>query len=79
MEEVEDHVPQDQALDSWAHTLQRIDLERQKEREIEVTGRGVRRKAAAVFAKAATVFPQVNNYLHAAISLLMSARVSISK
>ena len=35
--------------DSWAKALQLIATERDKQREKEVTGRGVRRKAAAVF------------------------------
>ncbi|KAI0778404.1 hypothetical protein BD413DRAFT_489884 [Trametes elegans] len=35
--------------DTWAKALQLIATERAKEREKEITGRGVRRKAAAVF------------------------------
>ncbi|KAI0936745.1 hypothetical protein AcV5_004808 [Taiwanofungus camphoratus] len=37
------------AVDSWAQTLERIAAERSKVEEKEVTGRGARRRAAAVF------------------------------
>lgn len=49
LEEVADEIPQGQEQDSWAHTLQRIEAEAAKEKTQEITGRGVRRKAAAVF------------------------------
>src|SRR5207237_675470 len=54
LEEVADDLPQDQGLDSWAQILERIEAEARKEKVAEVTGRGARRKAAAVF-------PQVDN------------------
>lgn len=38
-------------LDSWAQTLERIAAERTQTQAAEMTGRGVRRKAAAVFPK----------------------------
>lgn len=45
----DDVVENSEEADSWAKALQLIATERAKEREKEVTGRGVRRKAAAVF------------------------------
>jgi chromodomain-helicase-DNA-binding protein 4 len=51
LEEVADDLPQKHEVDSWANTLQRIQVVSQMERKEEVTGRGVRRKAAAVFTK----------------------------
>ena len=48
LEEIQDDVNGDQ-LDSWAQTLERIAAERIKTQTAEMTGRGVRRKAAAVF------------------------------
>ncbi|KAI0652071.1 SNF2 family N-terminal domain-containing protein [Trametes meyenii] len=50
LEDLPDEAPENlQEADSWAKALQLIATERVKEREKEVTGRGVRRKAAAVF------------------------------
>ncbi len=50
LEDLEDDVAENaEEADSWAKALQLIATERAKEREKEVTGRGVRRKAAAVF------------------------------
>jgi len=50
LEELEDHALNGQeAGDSWAQTLERIELEQLKEKEQVVTGRGVRRRAAALF------------------------------
>lgn len=49
LEEIEEDLPDDQG-DSWAHTLQRIAAEREKaqaQETREMTGRGVRRRAAA--------------------------------
>jgi chromodomain-helicase-DNA-binding protein 4 len=54
LEEVTDDLPRGPGLDSWAQTLQRIETEKLKEKQQEVSGRGVRRKAAATF-------HQVNN------------------
>lgn len=48
LEEVQDDVNGDQT-DSWAQTLERIAAERTETQAAEMTGRGVRRKAAAVF------------------------------
>ncbi|TFY59851.1 hypothetical protein EVJ58_g5524 [Rhodofomes roseus] len=48
LEEVQEDTNEDQA-DSWAQTLERIAAERVKVQAAETTGRGVRRKAAAVF------------------------------
>ncbi len=48
MEEVDDGDLQAQE-DTWAQTLAQIAEKKEKERAMEVTGRGVRRKAAAVF------------------------------
>jgi len=50
LEEIADDAPDavDQ-VDSWAQTLERLAAERAKVEEQEVTGRGVRRRAAAVF------------------------------
>jgi chromodomain-helicase-DNA-binding protein 4 len=50
LEDIEDTALEnpDQA-DSWAQTLQRIELERQKEKKQEITGRGARRRATAMF------------------------------
>jgi hypothetical protein len=56
LEEVADDLPQEHEVDSWANTLQRIEAVKQMERKVEVTGRGVRRKAAAVFPKVGTVY-----------------------
>ena len=49
VEELQDNVEQQAQEDAWAQTLARIAEERMKERAKEETGRGVRRKAAAVF------------------------------
>lgn len=49
LEEMNDEVDEAQQADSWAQTLQRLADEMTKQREEEATGRGVRRKAAAVF------------------------------
>ncbi|EIW64252.1 uncharacterized protein TRAVEDRAFT_158327 [Trametes versicolor FP-101664 SS1] len=50
LEDLADDVAENsEEADSWAKALQLIATERAKEREKEVTGRGVRRKAAAVF------------------------------
>ncbi|KAI0375223.1 hypothetical protein BV20DRAFT_1110377 [Pilatotrama ljubarskyi] len=50
LEDLPDDVAENpEEADSWAKALQLIATERAKEREKEVTGRGVRRKAAAVF------------------------------
>ncbi|KAI9057725.1 hypothetical protein FKP32DRAFT_1597935 [Trametes sanguinea] len=50
LEELPDEVVNDtDEVDSWAKALQLIANERDKEHEKEATGRGVRRKAAAVF------------------------------
>ncbi|KAI0639630.1 hypothetical protein C8Q77DRAFT_1082196 [Trametes polyzona] len=50
LEDLPDEVTENpEEADSWAKALQLIATERAKEREKEVTGRGVRRKAAAVF------------------------------
>lgn len=48
-------------LDSWAQTLERIATERTKTQAAEMTGRGVRRKAAAVFPQVRGL-PAVNTY-----------------
>ncbi|OBZ79352.1 Chromatin remodeling factor mit1 [Grifola frondosa] len=45
-DEAEENVDQ---VDSWTQALERIAAERTKERAKEITGRGARRKAAAVF------------------------------
>ncbi|KAI0361386.1 hypothetical protein OH77DRAFT_1417635 [Trametes cingulata] len=50
LEDLPDDVAENpEEADSWAKALQLIATERAKEREKEITGRGVRRKAAAVF------------------------------
>ena len=50
-----DDADTDAQEDAWAQTLARIAEEKAKERHMEVTGRGVRRKAAAVFPQASHV------------------------
>ncbi|KAI0830534.1 P-loop containing nucleoside triphosphate hydrolase protein [Trametes gibbosa] len=50
LEDLPDDVAEhSEEVDSWSKALELIATERAKEREQEVTGRGVRRKAAAVF------------------------------
>jgi hypothetical protein len=50
LEDIEETAPENANQgDSWAQTLQRIELERQKEKEQEITGRGARRRATALF------------------------------
>ncbi|KAI0673358.1 hypothetical protein C8Q78DRAFT_968243 [Trametes maxima] len=50
LEDLPDEAPENsEEADSWATALQLIATERAKEHKKEVTGRGVRRKAAAVF------------------------------
>jgi len=49
LEDVEDSVPDIDQGDSWAQALERIATEKTIAREIEATGRGVRRKAAVAF------------------------------
>lgn len=50
LEEMSDETAvQAEQVDSWAQTLERIAAERLQAQEQEATGRGVRRKAAAVF------------------------------
>ena len=65
-QDMEDNAEERAQEDAWAQTLARIAEERSKERAKEETGRGVRRKAAAVF-------PQVNSqslpYLASLIAL----------
>lgn len=56
LEDLADDVAENsEEADSWAKALQLIATERAKEREKEVTGRGVRRKAAAVFPQASDI------------------------
>ncbi|KZT75062.1 hypothetical protein DAEQUDRAFT_659936 [Daedalea quercina L-15889] len=59
LEEVQDEAG-DQ-LDSWAQTLERIATERAKTQAAEMTGRGVRRKAAAVFPQVHDLDMPLNN------------------
>ncbi|KAG1757761.1 SNF2 family N-terminal domain-containing protein [Suillus lakei] len=49
MEEIQEDVPDTELGDSWARALERIAAERGAEQVTEVTGRGARRKAAAIF------------------------------
>ncbi|KAH9942923.1 SNF2 family N-terminal domain-containing protein [Amylocystis lapponica] len=51
LEEMADDANTISQVDSWAQTLERLAAERAKEQAKEVTGRGVRRRAAAVFPK----------------------------
>jgi hypothetical protein len=61
MEEMTDAVPDANGQgDSWAQTLERIASERQKVQAKEVTGRGAKRKAAAVFP---TVFTTILDFV----------------
>lgn len=49
LEEIDDNIEDPEEQDSWAQTLQKIATERSSLQTQELTGRGVRRKAAAVF------------------------------
>ncbi|KAG2154662.1 hypothetical protein DEU56DRAFT_769656 [Suillus clintonianus] len=49
MEEIQEDVPDTEQGDSWAQALERIAAEKGAEQVTEVTGRGARRKAAAIF------------------------------
>jgi chromodomain-helicase-DNA-binding protein 4 len=49
LEDVGDSVPDIDLGDSWAQALERIAAKKIMAKETEVTGRGVRRKAAAAF------------------------------
>jgi hypothetical protein len=70
LEELDDEAVNDQeAGDSWAQTLERIKLEQLKEKEHIVTGRGARRRAAALF-------PQVMFVLDALVNLQLICRSS---
>ncbi len=61
LEELAEQAPEHtEEADSWAKALELIAARKAAEQEKEVTGRGVRRKAAAVFA-----FPQVVSTGHA--------------
>jgi len=53
MEEIQEDVPDIEQGDSWLQALERIAAVKDAKKVAEVTGRGVRRKAAAIF-------PQVN-------------------
>lgn len=59
LEEIGDGADSAQQADSWAQTLQRLADEMAKQREEEATGRGVRRRAAAVFPAVCFSFHQV--------------------
>lgn len=63
MEDVADSVPDIDHGDSWALALERIAAKKAVTKEQEVTGRGVRRKAAAAF-------PQVCRKLSVVLSLV---------
>lgn len=64
LEDIGDSVPDIDHGDSWAQALERMAAEKMAAKEKEVTGRGVRRKAAAAFP---AVCPQD---LHRALSLI---------
>lgn len=49
LEDIEDTAENNGQGDSWAQALQLIELERQKEKKQEITGRGARRRATALF------------------------------
>jgi chromodomain-helicase-DNA-binding protein 4 len=71
---LEENAEEQAQEDAWAQTLARIAEERLKEQTKEATGRGVRRKAAAVF-------PQVNFHslcLHLSSNFLPLAKLRIA-
>ncbi|KAG0704357.1 SNF2 family DNA-dependent ATPase [Suillus ampliporus] len=49
MEEIQEDVPETEQGDSWAQALERIAAAKGAQQVTEVTGRGARRKAAAIF------------------------------
>jgi hypothetical protein len=55
-EEMADTAPESAEADSWAQTLQRIASEKEQVQAKEVTGRGAKRKAAAVFPQVVPLF-----------------------
>jgi len=49
MEDIQEDVPDIEQSDSWAQALERIAAAKGAKQVAEVSGRGVRRKAAAIF------------------------------
>lgn len=58
LEDMPDEVNDPGTEDSWAQTLERLAVQREIEKTQEATGRGVRRRAAAVFPQVCTNLPE---------------------
>lgn len=59
MEEIQEDVPDIAQTDSWAQALERIAAAKGVKEVAEVTGRGVRRKAAALFPQVIQTMPML--------------------